>query len=97
MRRDINVAFPADGPLGAKAAEYAREIHGFRQRPRHYRQIIARAPFDIFSIDLAVMHGWRDEWFGKLSENDGFKYMLLVVDTFSRCGLFLSRASPLMK
>jgi hypothetical protein len=84
MRRDINDVFPADGPLGANASEYAREIHGFKQRPRHYRQIIARAPFDIFSIDLAVMHGWRDEWFGRLSENDGYKYMLLVVDTFSR-------------
>lgn len=30
------------------------------------------------------MHGWKDERFGRQSENDGFKYLLIVIDTFSR-------------
>jgi hypothetical protein len=82
--RDINLLYPSQGPLGADAAGYSREIHAPAIRPRHYRQIVVRGIDDVFAIDLAVMHGWRDEWYGKLSENDGMKYMLLVVDVFSK-------------
>jgi hypothetical protein len=84
QRQDINAVFPAEGPLGKDAAAYAREIHAPAQRPHDYRQIIARDIDDIWSIDIATMHGWRDEWYGKQSQNDNMKYMLLIVDTFSR-------------
>ena len=86
LRRDINQVFPPPpSSLGEHAADYAREIHAPANRPQVYRQIIARGIDDIWSIDLATMHGWRNEYYGKLNENDGNKYMLLIVDTFSRC------------
>ena len=99
LRRDINQVFPPPpSSLGEHAADYAREIHAPANRPQVYRQIIARGIDDIWSIDLATMHGWRNEYYGKLNENDGNKYMLLIVDTFSAFfGHFRSKARQAMK
>jgi hypothetical protein len=85
LRKDINEIYPFIAPpLGANAAAFAREIHAPARRPKLHRQIISRGIDQIWSMDLATMHGFRDQHFGKLSENDDKKYMLLIVDVFSR-------------
>ena len=70
MRQDINSVFPPPlTSLGQDAAEYAAEIHHRAVRPSVYRQIIARGVDDIWSIDLATMYGFKDNWYGRPTEN----------------------------
>lgn len=84
-RVDINVRYPPPlTSLGNDATKYAAEIHARATKPKNYRQIISRAVDAHWQLDLATMWGFRDNWYGRPSENDNYVYVLVIIDVFSR-------------
>lgn len=57
--------------------QYAAELMHRYTKPKTYSQIYADGVNDIFGLDLADMAEWS-------SQNDGFKFILVCVDIFSR-------------
>jgi Integrase core domain len=56
---------------------YAEELMRPARKPVAHSKVIADGVDDIWAMDIAEMPGWYDE-------NDGYKYILVVVDVFSR-------------
>lgn len=56
---------------------YSHELHARAFKPRKYSNVITRGLDDIWSIDLADMAEWH-------GTNDEYKYILCVIDCFSR-------------
>ena len=64
--------------------QLADELHKPVKRKFKRRRVIANGVDDIWSADLVNM-----QWSSR--ENKGFKYLLNVIDVFSKYGVFLSR------
>ena len=57
--------------------QYAKEITKRFVKPKHFRPVIAAGVDDTWGLDLADMAEWH-------ASNEGYKYILVVVDVFSR-------------
>jgi hypothetical protein len=57
--------------------QYATELLRRREKPKDFSPVVADGVDDIWGMDLADMPTWYDE-------NDGNKYVLVVVDVLSR-------------
>lgn len=57
--------------------EYARELMRRVVRPDTYAPVIAKGVDDIWAMDLADFQDWHER-------NDGYKYVLVVVDVLTR-------------
>ena len=58
-------------------AQLSREVHKQVRRPKVYRPVIVSGIDDVWGVDLVSMQFCKDE-------NDGYEYILGVVDCFSR-------------
>jgi hypothetical protein len=56
---------------------YAKEIMKRATKPKQYARVITKGDNDIFALDLAEMGEWANS-------NSGYKYIMVVVDCFSR-------------
>ena len=57
--------------------DVAREVMSPVRKPKRFRQVIADGVDDIWAMDLAEMGEWE-------KENDGYKFIMVVIDVFSR-------------
>jgi transposase InsO family protein len=58
--------------------EIAKEVHKPIRRPKEFRKVNTYYPNDIWSADLVEMGG------DMVKVNDGYKYILVVIDCYSR-------------
>ena len=63
--------------------EFATEVHRRALKPRVYRKVIATKPDRTWALDLMDMQ-WMDKDPQFLNLNDGFRWILVVVDVFTR-------------
>ena len=59
--------------------EIANEVHRPSMKPRKYRKVLVYFPNDIWSADIVEMNSE-----GMKEQNDDYKYILVVIDLFSR-------------
>ncbi len=57
--------------------QFANEVHKPVVRKFKRRKVISNGINDIWAVDLVDMQEWADN-------NDGYKYMLNIIDVFSR-------------
>lgn len=57
--------------------QFAKEVMKPLRRPAEFKQVISDGVDDIWAMDLADMYEWENE-------NNGYKFILVVVDVFSR-------------
>ena len=59
--------------------EIAKEVHRPTYKPKTYRKVLSYYPNDIWSGDLVEMNSE-----GMQEQNKGYKYILVVIDLYSR-------------
>jgi len=57
--------------------QFANEVHKPVVKKFKRRKVISNGINDIWAVDLVDMQEWSDD-------NDGYKYMLNIIDVFSR-------------
>jgi hypothetical protein len=59
--------------------QIAKEVHKPTMKPRQYRKVLVYFPNDVWSADIVEMNSE-----GMEEQNDGYKYILVVIDVFTR-------------
>ena len=59
--------------------QISKEVHKQTRKPTKYRSVLTYYPNDIWSADLVEMNSE-----GMKEQNDDYKYILVVIDIYSR-------------